>query len=340
MRRARALLPALVLAATVTPPVAQAAPTRPDPVAGGVIGIRLAEIPANRMNDPRARLFIIDHVNPGTTFTRRLQVYNSSPKPQHITLYPGAATVKDHHFTFTAGAKGNELTSWIRLNDPWLNLKPHASAPVKATIAVPTWARQGERYAVIWAQVSSAKPSPKGNITLVNQVGIRAYLHVGPGAEPPSDFTIGRVHPQRTPGRHHSIVATVTNTGQRAIDLEGRLSLTDGPSSLNAGPFPITRGTTLAPGEHGQITVPLGDDITDGPWKYHLTLQSGRVTHTVTGTLTFTEKPRMSGQLASFEHPTLILTLTAIAIAAVILLILGLRRLRTRRRTPDHKPSS
>lgn len=327
------MVPTIVLAAILTPAAARAIAVRPDPPAGGTIGIRLAEIPGNRIDDPRAHRFIVDHVNPGTTFTRRLQISNTSPKTQHITLYAGAAAIKGHRFTFAAGAKGDELTSWIRLNHAWLDLKPHHTAPVKATIAVPTWATQGERYAVIWARVATARPGAGGNVALVNQVGIRTYLHVGPGAEPPSDFRISQVRPQVTADRrHHGIVATVTNTGQRAIDLEGQLSLYDGPSSLSAGPFPITRGTTLAPGEHGQITAPLGDDIKGGPWKYRLTVQSGRITRTATGTLTFTEKPSAVGVLTSFEHPTVTLTLTlaGIASAALILLILALRRLRAR----------
>jgi hypothetical protein len=47
------------------------APT-PSPAADGLLGIRLLEAPVERRDDPRARLYVVDHVTPGTTITRRL----------------------------------------------------------------------------------------------------------------------------------------------------------------------------------------------------------------------------------------------------------------------------
>ncbi|GAA4638998.1 hypothetical protein GCM10023196_098900 [Actinoallomurus vinaceus] len=31
-------------------------------------------------------------------------------------------------------------------------------------------------------------PTPQGNLALIKQALIRTYLHIGPGAEPPTDF--------------------------------------------------------------------------------------------------------------------------------------------------------
>lgn len=298
----------------------------------GAIGIRLTQIPASRMDDPRARLYIDDHVNPGTTFTRGLRVSSTSHKTQHLRLYAGAASIKDHQFTVAPDATGNELSSWIKLDRSELDLRPHSNASFKATISVPSWATKGEQYAVIWAEVSSAQPGPKANIALVNRVGIRTYLDIGPGGEPRSDFEISQVHPERSPEGRDQVVATVTNTGRRAIDLSGQLMLSDGPSSLDAGPFPVTRGTTLMPEDHGQITVPVGKDVPNGPWKYRLTLESGRVSHTVTGELTFAKDLRTSGLLGSLMRMPvpLVLALAGSAFAVLILLMLLLRRFRTR----------
>ncbi|WP_051864459.1 hypothetical protein [Streptosporangium roseum] len=301
-----------------------------------VVGVRLLEIPANRVDDPRSHAFIVDHVNPGTTFTRRFEVYSTSPKPQHVRLYASAAGIKGSRFTFAPAQTPNELSSWITLNRPTADLPARGRAPVKATIAVPAWATEAERYAVIWAEVASPGPGPKGNIALVNRVGIRTYLDVGPGGEPPSDFEIGEIVPQRTDDGQPKIVATVSNTGKRAIDLDGRLSLSEGPSSLSAGPFPTNRDTTLAPGGHGDITVLLGRDLPDGPWTFHLTLRSGRVSHTATGTLTFPTKPGTWGPTASLASPlTLTLALAVlVALVAAVILLLGFRRFRARRRSP------
>ncbi|WP_214416997.1 hypothetical protein [Sphaerisporangium fuscum] len=322
-RRILAALPFTPVLLAVTPVAAPAGASSPHPAApGGRIGIGVAEIPASRVDDPRALVYIDDHVNPGTTFKRRLKVYNISPRPQHITLYAGGAAIKNHRFTFAPPSTGNELSSWITLDRTRLDLRPNSNALVRATIAVPRWATEGERYAVIWARVATRGPGPKANVALVNQVGVRTYLHVGPGGEPPTDFEISQVHPQTAPDGAPRIVATVANTGRRAIDLEGRLSLLDGPSRLNAGPFPITRGTTLAPAERGQITVALGRDLPNGPWKYRLTVQSGRVTHTATGTIDLAQKDDQPER----RSMVLPLVLTGLACLTLPLLILALRR--------------
>ncbi|MEU8379248.1 hypothetical protein [Streptosporangium sp. NPDC048865] len=302
-----------------------------------VLGISLLEIPANRMNDPRSHSFIVDHVNPGTTFTRRLEVYSTSPKPQRVRLYAAAAGIKGGRFTFAPDRTANELSSWITLDHAMVDLPARGRAPVEATVTVPAWATRAERYAVIWAEVSSPEPGPKGNIALVNRVGIRTYLDVGPGGEPPSDFRIGEIVPQRTDDGRPQIVAAVANTGRRALDLDGQLSLSEGPSSLSAGPFPTDHDTTLAPGDRGEVTVALGKDLPDGPWKFRLTLNSGRVDHTATGTLTFPAKAGTWGPAASTDHSlTLILTLAAsVAFVSAVIILAGFRRLRARRRIPD-----
>ncbi|MER6944233.1 hypothetical protein ABT294_09440 [Nonomuraea sp. NPDC000554] len=339
-RLVSAALLALLAHATAGAPAAAADPGRGEarPTGKNSIGIRLLEIPANRTDDPRSHVFIVDHVNPGTTFSRRFEVHNASNKPQHLQLYAAGAGISHGRFTFAPERTGNELSSWIRLNRSSIALPPHERASVRATVTVPTWASRGERYAVIWAEVSAAGAGKQEGITLVNRVGIRAYLDVGPGGEPPTDFRIGEIVPQRTEDGQPRIQATVANTGERAIDLEGELSLSDGPSSLSAGPFPVDRGTTLAPGDQGTVTVLLGDELPDGPWKFSLTLKSGREDRTQTGTLTFPEKVGTWGLAASVDSPlTLVVALVALVTLIVgTVLLVGFRRFRARRKNvPD-----
>jgi hypothetical protein len=317
-------------AANCAPALAEPGSTNDQPPGRAGLSISLLEIPANRVEDSRAHKFIVDHVNPGTTFTRRLEIRNHSPKPQQVRLYAAAATIDRTRFTFAPGRTPNELTSWIRLSESTLTLRPHDSAPVKATITVPDHASKGERYGVIWAEVS-APADERGSIALVNRVGIRTYLDVGPGGEPPSDFDISTIVPQRTQDGQSLVVATVSNTGRRALDLDGRLTLSDGPNALTTGPIPISRGTTLAPGDQGTITVALRKGLPRGPWKYRLELNSGWVTRTVTGTLTFPAKPG-TGRLASFDSP-LPWPVALAGVAALIAgagLFLGYRRFRKR----------
>src|SRR4051812_5319087 len=89
---AGALAPATGASATVLRAAA------PKAASDGNIGIRLLEAPTNRRDDPRAKSYIVDHVKPGTTIRRKVELSNKSNKPFDLQLYPGAAEIKDGSF--------------------------------------------------------------------------------------------------------------------------------------------------------------------------------------------------------------------------------------------------
>ncbi|MBX6381510.1 MAG: hypothetical protein IRZ07_00845 [Microbispora sp.] len=305
------------------------APARP----GGSIGIRLLEASSNRRDDPRARLYIVDHINPGTTISRRFEITNTSGAPQRVTLFPGAAEIRDNAFMPSADRDANELASWVSIDRPNVVVPPYGRIPLRATISVPPNASRGERYGGIWAEVASPRRLPDGRpgIQTINRVGIRIYLDVGPGGDPPSDFEIVSLTPGRTPSGLPQVRATVRNTGERALDLVGRMWLSDGPSGLSAGPIPAQVGTTLAPGGTAPVAVVLGETLPDGPWRVKLELSSGRVHRTVTGTLTFPPRPASWGRDALIDSalPWFIGVIAAAILAVTALMALLVRRRRT-----------
>ena len=93
----------------------------------------------------------------------------------------------------------------------------------------------------------------------VSRVGIRLYLSVGPGGSPAADFTIDSLTAVRSPDGQPMVLATVHNTGGRALDMSGTLELSDGPGGLSAGPFPATLGTTLGIGDTEPVTIALDE---------------------------------------------------------------------------------
>jgi hypothetical protein len=244
------------------------------------------EAPLDRHSDPRAQRYIVDHLPPGTIIRRQIRVKNQTADQQRIDLYAAAATVEKERFQFGEGRANNELTSWISLDRTRLDLAPGEEAPVRVTIQVPSDASRGERYAVVWASVSS-KPRPSANVKQVHRTGIRVYLDVGPGGEPPSDFTIGNLTPARDRQGQPSVAIQVTNTGERALDISGEVTLSDGPAGSRAGPFAVVQDPTLAPGQSGTVVVRFPGELPNGPWKIDVALASGLVRHTATGTVTF-----------------------------------------------------
>lgn len=250
------------------------------------IGIRLLELPANRFGDPRAQIYIVDHLAPGAVIKRHVLVTNSSPEPQHIEVFPGAASIDDDAFNELPGRATNELTSWISLNRTAVDLPPGGSEKVLVTIAVDPIAATGERYGVIWAETSVPSNTPE-NVLMVTRVGVRIYLNVGPGGDPAPSFDISSLTPLRDGDRRPEVLATVHNTGGRALDMAGELSLSDGPGGVNAGPFPVSNAVTVLPGDTAGVRTVLDQRLPDGPWKARLTLRSGYIERVVTATLTF-----------------------------------------------------
>lgn len=252
----------------------------------GGVGIRLLEAPTARQDDPRARRSVVDHVKPGTTFSRRFEVSNTTRGQRLIAIYAAAADVKGGQWVDSPGRTQNELSQWVTLDTANADLAPGETVQPRLTITVPATATAGERYAVVWAELPPSSPGP-GGFAVVNRVGLRIYLSVGAGGEPRTDFLIESVTAQRDAQRRPVVEATVRNTGGRALDLSGNLTLSDGPNGLSAGPFDARLGTTLAIGASAPVTFVLDPSIADGPWRSRIELKSGTVVRAAEATITF-----------------------------------------------------
>ena len=330
----------LVLALAVGTLVPTAAATAQP--AQGSVAIRLVDAPESRRDDPRARLYVVDHLAPGSTIRRRLEVSNTTGRRQRIELYAAGAELKNGSFTGFDGRAPNELSGWVTLDPGVVELPAGGRATATATIAVPPGVAGGERYAAIWAQLPPVGPGPDGGgVTLVNRVGIRVYLSVGGGKEPPSDFAIGSLTAARNAEGAPVVRARVTNTGQRALDMSGELRLAEGPGSLSAGPFPAKLGTTLAVQATDDVEVVLDRQLPAGPWKAGITLTSGRIQREATATITFPAADASSASAVKADpvegRRSLLLPL-ALALVALLLLLLALAV--KQRRDRRHAPTS
>lgn len=302
------------------------------------VGIRLLEVPVDRAPDARAQRYVIDHVDPGTVIRRRIEVVNHDSSPTVVRLYAAGAVVEDGEFQPAEDESGGEIARWTRLDRSSVELPARTSAELTATITVPTDASAGERYGAIWAELP---PSEGSAVTVVNRVGIRIYLSVGEGGEPASDFEVDTLTAARGADGTPVVKAKVRNTGGRALDMRGELSLTDGPGSLSAGPFPAQLGTTLGLGQEGDVLVPLDPEIPAGPWTATLTLSSGTLERTVQGTITFPDAAGVSAPPVRAERVVdsmrglIIVGVALLLILLLLLLILWRLVLYVRKRHRD-----
>ncbi|WFF01840.1 hypothetical protein [Micromonospora sp. WMMD964] len=303
----------------------------PDAQPAGV-GIRLLDAPVDRRDDTRAYKYIVDHVKPGTTIKRRVEVRNSSEIHRKVTLYAAAASVSENGFEFAPDRTENELSSWISVSPTEEALAPDEEVEALATITVPSAAEAGERYAVVWAEVPGTDGS---DVRSVGRVGIRVYLSVGPGGEPPSGFDVGPLTGGRDAEGTPFVTAEVRNTGRRALDLAGELRLSDGPGGLAAGPVKVEAGTLPLDGR-ATVRVLLDRRLPDGPWAATLALASGWTKRTATGAVTFGPVP--AG--ASSEDQSRQLLTGGLVASGLVLTFLVVYVYRRRLRTQEPVPAA
>jgi len=264
------------------------------PVTGsGGIGVQLLDVPADAVNNPRARAYIVDNLAPGATVHRRIEVSNTTTSAQHVAVYAAAAIIANGSFIGAAARTANDLSTWTTVSRPSLVVPAGGTAVESVSVAIPSTASPGERYAVVWASVSNSQDG--GRIDLVNRAGIRMYVYVG-GTNPATSFTVNSLTGQRNSGGHPLVRAQVHNTGGRAVDLSGTLTLSSVTGELSAGPYAAQLGGTLAPGQSEPVWFVLTSQITDGPWNASVTLRSGLTQQSFRAQLTF---PRSAGTAPS-----------------------------------------
>ena len=144
--RVRLIVVPLLAGLVLTPAgaLAASAPTQAARATG--IGVRLADAPGS---------YIVNRVAPGTTIHRRIEVENGTRSMAHIAVYVAGASLSHRKFSFAPSHVQNELSSWTSVDRKTLRLEPGSVAYETVMIAVPKEASPGERYAVVWAEVSS-----------------------------------------------------------------------------------------------------------------------------------------------------------------------------------------
>jgi hypothetical protein len=150
---------------------------------------------------------------------------------------------------------------------------------------------------------------------------------------PAERFAIESVTAARAADGHPMVLATVHNTGGRVLEVDGTLRLSDNPSGLRAGPFPVTLDAAVPVGGRAQVQVPLGEEVPAGPWLAELTLSSGQFEQSTRTTITFPDRAP-----ASFVgRHTVAGGLLAVLLTAAVLIS---RRRRRRRRPATGRPSN
>jgi hypothetical protein len=301
------------------------------------IGIRL--VGASDSAVGLSRSYIVDRLAPGTSLRRQVEISNTTRSTVDVAIYPAAATVRGGRFAFAPGRRDNELSSWTVVSRNVARMPPGTKALETLMIHVPENASPGERYAVAWAEVS-APAADAGGVTLVNRVGVRMYVAIGPGAAPAAAFRIGSLTAERGSAGEPLVLATVHNSGRRTLEIGGTLTLSSSRRALRAGPFRVELGAPLVPGDSQLASVRLDKGLPNGPWRARMQLRSGRVQRAAAATITF---PPLAGAATEPATPTRSFDSLILAGIAILVLLaiafLAFLRWQRRRRRGDPEPA-
>ncbi|MDQ1723171.1 MAG: hypothetical protein QOG52_199 [Frankiaceae bacterium] len=287
-------------------------------------------MPTVAAGDPRARLYIVDELAPGAAIQRRLEITNASRNDVHVEIFAAAAAIVDGSFVGADGRTANDLSSWTTASPAARDIPANGRAQATVSLAVPEDAPLGEQYAIVWVEVRSAPAG--GGVVQVNRVGIRMYVSVGPGGTAgAAHFGVDTLTAQRDASGVPVVTAAVHNTGQRALDVSGTLSLTGGPGGLSTALIPAERIVTLEIGASTTLAVRLDTRIPTGPWNGRFTVRSGLLEQSVSGVITFPAAGMarsVPGALPSAPwrlHPVVIPTIGMLLFAALTTGMIALR---------------
>ena len=307
---------ALVTIANSVP--AHAAPIPTQTSSAGSVGIRLVDVPEDTTDDPRAMQYIVDHLNPGTTIERRIEVSNSTSAPLTVQVYAGAADITADGFVGQAAGSQNDLSSWTSLDEGQVTIPAGGKVMDTVTVAVPADAAPGEQYAAVWVETAATNSGP---IAAINRVGIRMYVSIGGDNPPPTSFVVDTLTASRNPDGTAVVSAQLHNTGGRAIDASGSLTLTSTTGSINAGPYAATLGTTIAPGDTEPVTIEIADEVAAGPWLARIDVTSGTQTQSFEAEITFPDAG--VGEAVPVEQDRMPIWLLVLSGSLVLLLVGG-----------------
>ena len=169
--------------------------------------------------EPLSLSYIAEPMASGGRVARQIEISNTTDVTANVVVYAAGADIVRNQFAFAPGTTGDQLSDWTTVGQSALRLPPGAKILDGVTIAIPSGVSPGERYGVVWAQVS-APSTTQSKVRLVNRVGVRMYVSVGGRGTPP-EFTVGPLAASRSPGGIPVIVAEVHNTGQAALDITG-----------------------------------------------------------------------------------------------------------------------
>lgn len=276
------------------------------------------------------RPYLVETLAPGDVLRDQLVVANTGTEPLRLRVYPtdAVAAPNGRFGLLTASQTPQDLGTWLTPARAAVTVPPGGRRMLPVTLRVPADATPGDHLGAVVTSVARPVRRADGTVVLVDsRVAVRVYLRVtGPAAAgfdaddlvtdwdqgawwDPFDDTVRVSYDVRNTGAVRlAVLQQVTATGLLGLDL-GQRSAASVPELLPGAATPV------AP-EELDLTVPAGPVTV-------------RTTVTATDPVTGEQLAPVVLSTRLVALPWALLTLAAVALAALLLMLALLRRRRT-----------
>jgi hypothetical protein len=274
-------------------------------------------------------------VDPGNTVDDGLVVANHGAEPLVLGVYAadGYTTKAGQFDVLTAKQKSTQVGAWVTVAPATVTVQPGQTAEVPFTLTVPENASPGDYAGAI--VTSLTQPDTQQGINVDRRLGIRIALRVGGDLKPGlavEDLSVGwdgGLNPFA--GGDATVTYTLHNTGNAVLTAQSGTGLT-GPF----GWFPTAVATKdeppqLLPGEKWKVTVPARD--VPATFVLAATATATPIVKDASGSTS--AMPVVSSTAYGAAVPWTAVLLLLIFVAAVVVALRLLPRLRARRRAAE-----
>lgn len=276
-------------------------------------------------------------LDPGSSASRPITVSSSSSITQTITMGTIAGSRENGGDLSQQPDREDPIASWVTFSPKEFELAPGSSIKVMMTVNVPQGSASNvnENYVSVRAR-KTAESTAQYRIPTAIQFVQRMMVAVGNADDLRLDFDIIDVEGFKGDDGP-SLRIYFDNTGGVPVSLAGSTQLSSIDFEGVRSDEYAFQGGVILPGESGYADVVVSDPVAAGRWRVFVSAYQGSTekTKTFERDLTFDGPPRGAQRPFSLDFQKILLLFLAL-----VLLVSGVRTLRSGQRTARNRPLS
>lgn len=233
---------------------------------GGEFSLRPVRPPNS---PPRERAYVVRTVRAGEVFDDTLEALNLTNRAVELAVAAVDAAITPDG-SFAPGSTRSAEGAWLSVTPERVRVPPRGRAPVAVRVQVPPDAQPGDHVAAVVVQHADP-PRGEGNVTVVQQVGVRFYLTVtNPDGSPGRrSFELRALRWTGEP-RDRTFEVEIANTGNLLVEPVGSMTVARGDLRTSVD-LPVLG--TVPPGVSRNLRIAMPGTLEEGTYEARLNLR-------------------------------------------------------------------